>query len=50
LPRSAKNSVQIAVVKNQVQTFRLFLKLKVQTGTTILAVGIKYSVRDLICD
>jgi len=28
----------------------LFVKLKYQSITTILSVGIKYSIRDLLCD
>jgi len=31
-------------------TLDLFVNLKYQSNTVILSVGIKYSVRDLLCD
>jgi len=45
------------IIKNSIKSYEslsmrldLFVKLKYQSITTILSVGIKYSIRDLLCD
>ena len=44
LPTYLLNRVKLA------SEIRFFLKLKCETSTIILSLGVKYSMRDLICE